>query len=257
MEMLRDSGYTTEDVATVGDGHLQQQQAVRLMYLSPPSTADATSPCDAAPAPVNGAGKALDRMVAVVESRSAKGVKDELKARGWLDAGFHPLNLSDGQIAFPLVEAHLDDAQRAIDDAAGGGPSSALSAVIRVQRVQMVAKKPPAPQKRPSPAAKALAASRGLAAAPPRRRRRRRRRPPPRRRSHRLRGHQLLRRPISLAPLGGVAPCARPWRVIMASSVAVACSHLHHPFGTSCATRRRSTINGYNRRSSGWASRLS
>ena len=165
VEMLRDSGYTTEDVATVGDGHLQQQQAVRLMYLSPPSTADATSPCDAAPAPVNGAGNALDRMVAVVESRSAKGVKDELKARGWLDAGFHPLNLSDGQIAFPLVEAHLDDAQRAIDDAAGGGPSSALSAVIRVQRVQMVAKKPPAPQKRPSPAAKALAASRGLAAA--------------------------------------------------------------------------------------------
>ena len=87
-------------------------------------------------------------LVAVAESSGAKGVKDILKACGWLSDTHKPRTCAaTGCIAFPVIKGSANDLRNALTDC---GPDGALASVLRLELIpfsEMTRKKKPPRQK--------------------------------------------------------------------------------------------------------------
>ena len=79
---------------------------------------------------------------AVVAAAAGKGVKDVLKARGWLHVGLKPGAAGEGRLAFPLEPDALD----AIRDAVNAGELSAIECIRPFDGSALAVKKTPPPQ---------------------------------------------------------------------------------------------------------------
>ena len=96
-------------------------------------------------------------VVAIVSSAAAKGVKDTLKARGWLDQKRKVGVAGDGKLAFPLSSG----AEEALRAALASDEATELGAIIEVRAIDaasLASKKPPPQQKAPKAATSAAPA---------------------------------------------------------------------------------------------------
>jgi hypothetical protein len=79
---------------------------------------------------------------AVVAAAAGKGVKDVLKAQGWLHLGLKPGAAGDGRLAFPLEPDALDAVRAAVN----AGELSAVECIQPFDTGALAVKKAPPPQ---------------------------------------------------------------------------------------------------------------
>ena len=73
-------------------------------------------------------------------------MKDALKSNGWLDQRHIPGNLSESRLAFALTPGTEDAVRTAVE----AREPPALAAISSIEKVELAAKKAPAPQKKPA-----------------------------------------------------------------------------------------------------------